>query len=179
MHSPRHGQWFGLLATLDTGTTENWITQTVVDRLGLIAKNGLITQWTTLNGQEVSSGSTVNPTWCRQGQDITHVADFRVVSTGPFDIIFGRNILSAAPFNDSDVATNTVLICGGDEKANQPQERNKGAGVHVLGSEPVSDTLGGAKKGNQPKKRKQGPGAYVGPNQTVSDAFAQNERPLS
>ena len=95
MHSSTNGQWYGLLATLDPGTRENWISKAIVDRLRLAVTNGLVSRWTTFNGQQLASGSTVYPTWCSEGQGISHVTEFHVVSDGPFDVLLGRNILSS------------------------------------------------------------------------------------
>jgi len=94
MHSTNSGQWRGLIATLDTGTDENWISQKVVNRLGLKATKGLIIQnYKTFNGEIVSSGETVEPTWSSEGSGTSHVTVFRIVPDAPFDVLFGRNLL--------------------------------------------------------------------------------------
>lgn len=99
MHSTRHDKWYGLIVTLDTGTTENWISQAIVERLGFDVSKGLVTKWTTFNGKQILSGSTVAPTWCSQGHGITHVAVFRVVDNCPFDVLFGTNLLFSPEIN--------------------------------------------------------------------------------
>lgn len=111
MYSSKNGQWYPLLALLDTGTAENWISRTIVDRLRLDAANGKTTLWTTFNGTQLSSGSTVTPTWCSVGRGITHVTDFRVVSNAPFDVLFGKNILFSAEimFFVEEAGCNPVL----------------------------------------------------------------------
>jgi hypothetical protein len=109
MHSTRNGQWYDLLATLDPGTTENWISRTIVDRLRLDVTNGLATKWPTFNGEELISRSMVTPTWCSEGQGVSHVTDFRIVDSGPFDVLFGRNILYSPEIN-----------CFQDEKGANP-----------------------------------------------------------
>ena len=99
MFSSRNGQWYPLLATLDTETTESWISRSIVDRLGLDVTNDRTTIGTTVNGKQLSSGSIVTPTWCSMGRGITHVTVFRVVNNGPCDVLFGRNILFSPEIN--------------------------------------------------------------------------------
>ena len=99
MHSTRHALWYGLIATLDTGTTENWISQAIVERVGLDVSKGLVTKWTTFNGEQLLSGSTVASTWCSEGHPITHVTEFRVVYNPPFDVLFGTNLLFSPEIN--------------------------------------------------------------------------------
>lgn len=58
MHSSRSG-WQGLKAVIDTGTEENWISQAIVERLGLDVKKGLPVKFVTFDGRKLSSGTIV------------------------------------------------------------------------------------------------------------------------
>jgi hypothetical protein len=93
MHSPKFGKWYGMLATLDTGADENWISGAIVRRLGLEVTKGLTEQYQAVNGTEFSSCETVKPTWSGEGRGISHISKFRVQEKAPFDVLFGRNLL--------------------------------------------------------------------------------------
>ncbi len=95
LHSTLDGQWYGIIATLDTDSDENWISQDIVDRLRLEVANGLVTKWRGFNGATVASDSTVRATWCNRGAGISYASVFRVVPNAPFDILFGRNLLAS------------------------------------------------------------------------------------
>jgi hypothetical protein len=95
MHSPRSGHWHGLLAKLDSGSKENWIAQTVVDRLKLKVLRGSLRRYSTFNSQEVSSDVMVKSTWCTKGDGNTHEHVFRVIEKAPFDVLFGTNLLDS------------------------------------------------------------------------------------
>jgi hypothetical protein len=91
--------WDGVIATRDTGTERNWIDHRVVERFGLQVTRGLIEQWTTFNGQTLTSCETVRPTWCLSGGQKSYKVEFLVV-TGcdpPFDVLFGRSFLNKYP----------------------------------------------------------------------------------
>jgi hypothetical protein len=111
MHSRKNG-WRGLIATLDTGTDDNWISEKVVDRLNLSVKSGLPVRYTTVDGRQISSGATVNPTWTIQGQSNTIVTEFRMApKEAPFDVLFGRNLLSSGEVDfDSEDSPIQVLV---------------------------------------------------------------------
>lgn len=93
MHSPKLGTWFGLLATLDSGSNENWISATVVERLKLEVTKGLLQIYLNFEGSKVASGDVVQPTWNLEGRGVSHVTEFRVANNAPFDVLFGRNLL--------------------------------------------------------------------------------------
>lgn len=93
VHSTSDGQWYGVIATHDTGSDENWISQEVVDRLRLEVTKGLVTRWKTFSGETAVSDSTVRATWCNSGTGISYANVFRVIPNAPFDVLFGRNLL--------------------------------------------------------------------------------------
>jgi hypothetical protein len=111
MHSRKNG-WRGLIATLDTGTEDNWICEKVVDRLNLSVKRGLPVVYSTFDGRKISSGATVKPTWAIQGQNTSIVTEFRVApKDAPFDVLFGRNLLSSGEVDfDSEDSPIQVLV---------------------------------------------------------------------
>lgn len=93
-----HGKngWKALKAILDTGAEENWISQKIVDRLGLAVKNGLTTKGTTFDGRPIKSGSAVDPTWCIENSSTTHQTRFHVApKEAPFEILFGSNLIES------------------------------------------------------------------------------------
>jgi hypothetical protein len=90
------GGWRALKAILDTGTEENWISQKIVDRLGLSVKKGLVTKWTTFDGREINSGSAVDPTWSLEKSSNTHQTRFHIApKEAPFEVLFGSNIIES------------------------------------------------------------------------------------
>jgi hypothetical protein len=99
MHSPKFGNWSSVLATLDTGSDENWISSAIVKRLGLETMRGLLGAYLPFDGSEVSSYETVKPTWSSEGRGISHVTTFRVVPNVPFDVLFGRSFLFSPEVN--------------------------------------------------------------------------------
>jgi hypothetical protein len=111
MYSAAHGEWHGVIATLDTGSDENWISQQVVDRLKLRVDKGLVSKWWTFSGKPFESGSMVRATWSGRRQGVSHVNVFRVVSNGPFDVIFGRNVILSEEVNmfNSDSGPSSML----------------------------------------------------------------------
>jgi hypothetical protein len=105
VHSTSNGEWYGAIATLDTGSDENWISQELVDRLRLAVHKGLVTRWKTFNGETFASDSTVRATWCGSGAGVSHANLFRVVLDAPFDVLFGRNLILSGDINLSNMAS--------------------------------------------------------------------------
>jgi hypothetical protein len=89
--------WDGCIATRDSGTIENWISQDIVDRCRLQVRKGLLEEHTTFDGKTLSSCATVQPTWYLYGTQKSYKCEFRVVSDPPFDVLFGWNFLQAYP----------------------------------------------------------------------------------
>jgi len=112
MYSPRSGNWHGLVAKLDSGSKENWITQEVVDRLRLRVLRGTLKQYITFNGEDVSSDATVKSTWCPKGDRNTHEHVFRVIEKAPFDVLFGTNLLDSdeVQWFSKEPASDPVLV---------------------------------------------------------------------
>lgn len=115
VHSNADGEWYGAVATLDTGSDENWISQDVVDRLRLKVFNGLLSKFKTFNGEIGESDSAVRATWSRHGRGTSHITFFRVVSNAPFDILFGRNFLLSGEvdFFSTEFEPSSVLVKAG------------------------------------------------------------------
>ncbi|KAE9380253.1 hypothetical protein N431DRAFT_449044 [Stipitochalara longipes BDJ] len=99
MYSNAYGDWYGVIATLDTGSDENWVSQEVVDRLKLDVSKGLVCEWKTFNGHSFESDSSVKVTWCSRGRGTSRVNVFRVVPNGPFDVLFGRTFILSEQAN--------------------------------------------------------------------------------
>jgi hypothetical protein len=112
VHSSFDGQWYGVIATHDTGSDENWISQEVVDRLRLEVTKGLVTKWKTFSGETNVSDSTVRATWCNSGTGISYANVFRVIPNAPFDVLFGRNLLFSGEvsFFTKELKPGSVLI---------------------------------------------------------------------
>jgi hypothetical protein len=112
LHSTFDGQWYGVIATHDTGSDENWISQEVVDRLRLEVTKGLVTRWKTFSGETAVSDSTVRATWCNSGTGISYANVFRVIPNAPFDVLFGRNLLFSGEvsFFTEELKPGSVLI---------------------------------------------------------------------
>jgi len=111
VHSTFDGKWHGVIATLDTGSDENWISQEVVDRLRLDVTNGLVTKWRSFNGANVASDSTVRATWSNLGTGVSYANIFRIIPDPPFDILFGRNLIVSGEVSWTDNSkVSSVLI---------------------------------------------------------------------
>ena len=112
MHSTSDGQWYGVIATLDTGSDESWTSQNVVDRLILDVTKGLTTKWKTFSGETVASDSTVRATWCNRGVEVSYANVFRAIPNAPFDVLFGRNTLLSGEINlfAEDFNAGSVLV---------------------------------------------------------------------
>jgi hypothetical protein len=112
VHSSFDGQWYGVIATHDTGSDENWISQEVVDRLRLEVTKGLVTKWKTFSGETNVSDSTVRATWCNSGTGISYANVFHVIPNAPFDVLFGRNLLFSGEvsFFTEELKPGSVLI---------------------------------------------------------------------
>jgi len=95
IYAPRTAQWNAVIATLDTGATENWISQRIVDRCRLAIESGRSVQFLQFEGKTFESDKTVRATWRGQLGRKTQVAVFRVADKGsPFDVLFGWTFLS-------------------------------------------------------------------------------------
>lgn len=95
MYSKKRGDWHGLPALLDSGTSENWINEIIVERLGLRKTKGLVFEGMTFNGTKFSSGCIVRATWCPPARRNSYETEFWVLDEPevPFDVLFGSNLL--------------------------------------------------------------------------------------
>ncbi len=83
-----------MIATKDTGTKENWISEDIANRCGLDIRKGFAQLNATFDGSPFESGEIVKATWYVPGGKRTHQSEFRVAANPPFDILFGNNFLS-------------------------------------------------------------------------------------
>lgn len=112
VHSPSNDEWFGLLAMIDSGTQENWISQTIVIEYSLRAEGGMPIRGTGFGGGYIKSDRCVKLTWRKERAKKTERAYFHVGKDAPFDVLFGSNIVRAAPhlFEDDTLEPTLVLI---------------------------------------------------------------------
>ncbi|RAL67059.1 hypothetical protein DID88_007839 [Monilinia fructigena] len=133
MHSPRNDCWNGLVAKNDPGTEENWINSNIVDRQRFRAERGkLIKKTINFNGDVYTSGATVEATWAVQDRHMTHQTEFRVIENGPFDVVFGRSLLSSPEidyFRDDGIDDTPILLEQSDVSPQEQAviERNRAA----------------------------------------------------
>ena len=102
----------GCIATRDSGTVENWISQDIVDRFRLEVRKGLLEEHTTFDGKTLSSCETVQPTWCLRGSHKSYKCEFRVASDPPFDVLFGWSFLKRYPdlLDSEDAVSDDPLL---------------------------------------------------------------------
>src|SRR5947209_8710977 len=93
IYSNARENWFPAIAILDTGTSDNWISETLADRLRLTPTYGQTVSAVTFNGQTTESRATVEATWCGNGSDKSRHTVFRVQRNAPFDVLFGKTLL--------------------------------------------------------------------------------------
>lgn len=95
MYSIAQDKWHPLAATLDTGTPDNWIDETLLKTLSLDAKlESITTEFLDFSGKTVRSSATVDIPWCAAGGSRkvrTH--RFRVAQSAPFDVVLGGRLL--------------------------------------------------------------------------------------
>ncbi|ESZ92432.1 hypothetical protein SBOR_7191 [Sclerotinia borealis F-4128] len=132
MHSPKNDCWNGLCARNDPGTDENWINSRIVERQKFRVERGKLITTMNFNGQIFTSGSTVTATWVVEGRLISHQTEFRVIDNGPFDVLFGRNLLSLPEINHfrDDRVDDTPILLEQSDISPQEQEainRNRAA----------------------------------------------------
>lgn len=86
-------RWIDATAKLDTGTTENWISASVADSLGLLAEPVPIGTYQPFTGATLRSSTVLRGvTWLAVVKTNTSVADFRIVpKTAPFEVIIGAD----------------------------------------------------------------------------------------
>ena len=93
MFSPNTGEYHDLLAKLDTGTDENWISQATLDLLKLKSRVVASAEFLTFNHKTFESNQEVSIIWWGFGSTITRETSFRVVANAPFKVVIGKNYL--------------------------------------------------------------------------------------
>jgi hypothetical protein len=97
MHSPNKDEWLGIVAIIDSGTRENWISDRIVARLRLKIQGGTPIRFLTFNGEEYESDKVAKVTWRIEGVRKSEYTSFHIGENAPFDVIFGTNLVEAAP----------------------------------------------------------------------------------
>ena len=86
-------KWLPIVAILDTGTDDNWISQDLVDRLGLNIKNGQQISAVDFSGQTINSTKIVHATWLSINSRQTRHTGFYVTRDAPIDLLFGKSFI--------------------------------------------------------------------------------------
>jgi hypothetical protein len=88
MYSAAKDKWITLVATLDTGTPDNWICERTLEALGL--EQTLKTTQVELmdfSGKKVTSTEIVGISWCATESRNIRQDKFRVAKSATFDIV--------------------------------------------------------------------------------------------
>lgn len=96
VYSDKKKKWFELIATFDTGTTDNWVTSDVVDLLEHTIVTVPYTQYRTFDGSVLDSSKRVQQVlWHGDGERArSRHTNFRVISEpAPFQVLFGSAFL--------------------------------------------------------------------------------------
>ncbi len=95
MYSTTQDKWHPLAATLDTGTPDNWIDESVLQTLSLEANfEATETEFMDFSGKTVKSSATVDIPWCAAGGSRkVRKHKFRVAQSAPFDVVLGETLL--------------------------------------------------------------------------------------
>jgi hypothetical protein len=93
MFSPTTGEYHDLLAKLDTGTDENWVSQATLDLLKLKSREVASAEFLTFNDKTFESNQEVSITWWGFGSTNTRETPFRVVANAPFKVVIGKSYL--------------------------------------------------------------------------------------
>src|SRR6266487_1328747 len=111
--------WFPAVAILDTGTSDNWISEALVERLSLTPTYGEPVKAVTFNGQTTESRATVEATWYGNGSNQSRHTVFRVQRNASFDVLFGKTLLfteAILSFNEQAL----ILIARKPDKGRYP-----------------------------------------------------------
>ena len=93
MFSSTTGEYHDLLAKLDTGTDENWVSLAALNLLKLKSRDVASAEFLTFNHKTFESNQEVTIIWWGFGNTITRETPFRVVANAPFKVIIGKNYL--------------------------------------------------------------------------------------
>ncbi|KAA8565712.1 hypothetical protein EYC84_009554 [Monilinia fructicola] len=132
MNSQKGDCWNGLIAKTDTSTAEKWIESSVIERQQFQARRGKPVETNNFNGDVCTSVATVVATWAVEGHNMSHQTEFRVIENGPFDVLFGRNLLSLPAikyFRDDGIDDTPILLEQSDISPQEQaaRERNRAA----------------------------------------------------
>jgi hypothetical protein len=127
LHSHTNPTPITVLATLDTGTADNYISRRIVNRARLQTQPERVEQMTTFDGGRFeTSGQFAAVTWYGDGSSQTREDKFHVVEEGPFDILFGwQLLLSHEILNFNDSALLLVQPRLSPEKIDQIEQRRQ------------------------------------------------------
>jgi len=96
IYSESRTTWLPVIAFLDTGTSDNWISVRIIERGFFRPRYGQTIHYADFNGVHLQSDGVVDITWSGAGRAKSHEASFRVGrETAPFDVLFGLNILNS------------------------------------------------------------------------------------
>jgi hypothetical protein len=153
IYSSKESDWVPVKATLDTGTSENWISTETATRLGLKVKEMSSRTYHSFTGDTVESSQGVdNVTWHGLGSSRTHSTQFRIApENAPFDIlvgselIFSENLLAPRPVSESGSGTRSPPFQGtsGAEATRQPSNHPSSPQkqeVFQMASTPMTNT---------------------------------------
>jgi hypothetical protein len=97
MYSTAQKRWhpIPLPATLDTGTEDNWIDETLLEALELEPKlEATAVEFLNFSGKTVKSNATVDIPWCAaEGNRKIYTNKFRVAHAAPFEVVLGRILI--------------------------------------------------------------------------------------
>jgi hypothetical protein len=125
MYSEKKHQWFKCTATFDTGTSDNWISKSVVDTLELDIATVLSEQHISVTGEPFNVSDVADIVWSADGtSDATHrsrQSRFRIIDSPPFDVIFGNDLIfceSISSFNNA-----ALILTKGKDNPPQPTQK--------------------------------------------------------
>ena len=93
MFSGTKARWFPFTARFDAGTTKNWISSDVVDRMSLKVQEVSLEKYAAFNGNDLESTEMVVITWSGDGNSRSRESDFCVAHNPPFDVLLGSELL--------------------------------------------------------------------------------------
>ena len=98
MYPSGQGEPIRFIATLDSGTSDNWISSEALQRLQIKRMMKAPTEWRTFSGKSFKSEDVVEISWNGVSNRKTRRSTFRVTKSGvsvPFDVILGSKFIFA------------------------------------------------------------------------------------
>jgi hypothetical protein len=95
MYSIAQDKWHPFPATLDTGTDDNWIDETLLETLTLEPRlEATEEEFMDFSGKTVKSIAMVDIPWCSAGGNRKiRKHKFRIAKSAPFDVVLGNQLL--------------------------------------------------------------------------------------